>query len=232
LPLDSLRFHSTYGELSASTFISLKACNACESSSVHVLGDSLDESAKPGNIPVLFAFSDAIARDACRGTLPYMVVLPHVCEHLGLPPPTLHTRSDSVDVASKRDFLRYPWPCPLHVVKLSWGLKPPEYMQTTIHQSAALLVGPEDAFDATLGIEDRLPSVSTIYDWQVKMDMLTSLWERVLLSHDNFTVRHLAADMSPQVSYNFLCMREERFSLPMDTFENARLIGSCSYAAY
>ena len=67
--------------------------------------------------------------------------------------------------------------------------------------------------EALRGRSFTLPSDESLRAARLKLDMLTFIWER-RLQPVNVYLRYLFVDSSPQFGSNYLCMREDRISIP------------------
>ena len=185
-----------------------------------------------GDCPILIAFDAAVGNLLVDGELPACVLPPGGLEALKLPEPTLlwhaldpHDGSlaEGDDDGSDNEVggqarWRYPWPCPLHICRLAPHLKSLDSLKVVLEESAAVLVGPAEAFVITDNLESSVPVDRTIAPWQVKMDFVTMLYDRwVLANTDNIVDRHLGGDGSPIAGFRFLCLREETFTMTRGT---------------
>ena len=92
-----------------------------------------------------------------------------------------------------------------------------------LSEFASLVVGPESAFEITDQISTITPHETTITAWQIRMDLLTLLWEREQLTTDDICQRYLCADMSPVARYHWLCAREETVRFKQEAIDTGSL---------
>ena len=200
----------------------------------------------PSEVPILIAFNSSIAELVVDGEFP-VLVLPYggrtalklqtpAFPWCVLDPPENDDAASSDDddggahAVSGKDSWRYPWPCPLHVCRLAPHLRNLSSLGSVLQESAALLVGPDESFNLTEGLEGSVPGDRTIAAWQVKMDQVAMAYDRhIMATEDSERDIHLCADGSPQAGYHFMCIREESFTMSREQFDHGALPNNYSF---
>ena len=108
------------------------------------------------------------------------------------------------NVGSRRLAHDYIWPFHYHAIRLASKL-----------QSTSLFAEAIGDVCALVGVEAPVfvPSRWTLQRWEVKLDCACMMYQRRIIkkevSNGVTARRSLSADSSPQVGYNFFCVREE-----------------------
>lgn len=94
-------------------------------------------------------------------------------------------------------------------------LKPSALMTEALADASNVLDGQrsDSVQDDLRSNKYPLPSLDTLRMARVKLDVLSMLFERFLQVSFCY-LRYFVADSSPQLGYNFLCMREDRIRMP------------------
>ena len=175
---------------------------------------------------MIFAFSEATARHIADRSCPIVVLPANGYSDLRLHRPTELLESDheldDVD-HDNRDWNRFPFTVALHTTKLSWLLRDTKNVQAVLSESAAVLLGPEEGYLVSDRIKGITPHQTTISAWQVRMDLLTLLYQREELKSDMINIRHLGGDMSPIKGWHWLCCREETITHSPEQVEAGNL---------
>ena len=119
---------------------------------------------------------------------------------------------------------RFTADCVLRSLELSSKLRPAVALQDVLSDSAGMMFGPH-AFDLQQSLQDRtlqLPGVAVLRASKARLELLTMMWERPLSLFNVFR-RYLAIDSSPQLGFNFLCCREDRYSWARSAGEIGRI---------
>ena len=183
---------------------------------------------KASDVPLLIAFSKAVAEEVADGILPVVVLPAHAAAALRVPLPTARREEfdpldepecpgdvGDADLANEHRWRRYQWPLPLHIIRLASRLKNISDVTVVLRESACILSGPEAAFLQTENMSESLPTERTVLAWQIKLDWLTMISDRQELAATTDSVdRHVCADLSPQHGHHFMRAREEVFSTP------------------
>jgi hypothetical protein len=106
----------------------------------------------------------------------------------------------------------------LSSLQLARRLKPSAQLGESLSHAADLFFGA----DSELGTDLRngavpMPSVDLLRMARVRLDLMSILWERRLSGLFRYA-RYIMIDSSPQLGFNFLCMREDRIAIPRDAF--------------
>ena len=183
--------------------------------------------------PVLLAMSARVAEETMEG-MDLFVLPPRGLQALRITTPKhswnqlteMHMDSDSDDVENadgddQKSWSRYPWPCPLHVVRLSSHLRSLDGIKEVLCESAAIMSGSEQGFLESERLDNSAPADRTVVAWQIKMDFMAMLSDReVLATSGDHLDLHLGSDQSPQAGYQFMCTREEEFRMSPKQFED------------
>ena len=70
-------------------------------------------------------------------------------------------------------------------------------LRAVLVQSAAVLMGPEEAFAAEERLAGNTPHQTTISAWQIRMGLITMLWQREGVKGDTLQHRHLGQTCHP-----------------------------------
>jgi hypothetical protein len=106
----------------------------------------------------------------------------------------------------------------LSCLQFAFNLKPSASIANSLANAADLFFGHGEsvAVDLRAG-QVPLPSLDLLRVARVRLDILSVLHERQLGKHFKY-LRYIMIDSSPQLGYNFLCMREDRIAIPRSEF--------------
>ena len=121
---------------------------------------------------------------------------------------------------SGRVEVRFTPECILASLQLAFDLRPGVTLRDVLTHSAVVFFGGD--CEITRGMqrgEYVLPSLRLLHDARVRLDLLAILYERELHRKYKY-IRYLLLDSSPQLGYNFLCVREDRIRVPADIYSD------------
>ena len=106
----------------------------------------------------------------------------------------------------------------LACLQLSAKMKPTARLDDTLADASRIFFGPEDPLASNLeACHIRLPSLPLLRLSRVRLDVVAILYERMSANMFRF-LRYILMDSSPQLGYNFLCVREDRVAIPVPQF--------------
>ena len=122
----------------------------------------------------------------------------------------------------------------LAAMQLKHLMKPSSTLQDVLSFAAPFFFGIENGAEIAAQLALRqaeLPSDNVLRSGQIRLDLLALLWQRQLFNK-NIVWRYLNVDASPQLGYNWLVLREDKFSFKKDETGNVDVVHANFNAAY
>ena len=106
----------------------------------------------------------------------------------------------------------------LSCLQLAAQLKPSVAVEDALAHAAAIILGRDDPISSQLRQHVfAIPGLQLMRMARVRLDLMNILFQRQLFIRYRY-VRYIMVDSSPQLGFNFFCMREDRIAFPREEF--------------